>query len=197
MARTRKLFPIYGSSLANHMLASLVHDRIVSTFVTAYVSQYDRKGILGGPARDRELTETIGREILLALIVEVESLMPSFFGKKQRKKLRVEENQAVELFLGELRAALERAQRWNEDDRKQFQRDLAMYVDFNARKELAAGKGKNKKAQEEEPPFVARVAILLDPSMLEQARRATRKFHASIGVLARKLLRQTLNPSSR
>jgi hypothetical protein len=197
MARTRKLFPIYGSSLANHMLAMLVHDRTVSTYVAAYVSQYDRKGILGGPARDRELTETIGREILLALIVEVENLMPSFFGKKQRKKLRVEENQAVELFLGELRAALERAQRWSEDDRKQFYRDLAMYKDFQARKALAPSSGKKRKTQEDEPPFVARVAILLDPSMLEQARRATRKFYGTVGVLAKKLLRQTLNPSSR
>jgi hypothetical protein len=197
MARTRKLFPIYGSSLANHMLASLVHDRLVSGFVSGYVAQYDRKGILGGPARDRELTETIGREIVLALIVEVEGLMPAFFGKKQRKKLRVEENQAVELFLAELRAALERAQRWSEDDRKQFQRDLAMYKDFNARTELAAGKAKKNKKQEEEPPFVERVAILLDPSMLEQARRATRKFHASVCALARKLLRHTLDPNSR
>lgn len=176
------------------MLATLVHDRVVAGFIAAYISQYDRKGILGGPARDRELAETIGREILLALIVEVESLMPSFFGKKQKKKLRVEENQALELFLVELCAALERAQSWNDDDRKRFRRDLAMYVDFNTRKELAGSKGKNKRAQEEEPPFVARVAILLDPSMLEQARRATRKFHGGIGVMARKLLRQTLKP---
>jgi hypothetical protein len=179
------------------MLAALVHDRIVSTYVTAYVSQYDRKGILGGPARDRELTETIGREILLALIVEVEALMPSFFGKKQRKKLRVEENQAVDLFLEELRAALERAQRWSEDDRRQFYRDLAMYKDFHARKASAPSSGKKRKTQEDEPPFVARVAILLDPSMLEQARRATRKFYGAVGILAKKLLRQTLNPSSR
>lgn len=176
------------------MLAALVHDRIVSAFVAAYVSQYDRKGILGGPARDRELAETIGREIMLALIVEVESVMPSFFGKKQRKKLRVEENQAVDLFLAELLAALERAHRWNEEDRQHFRRDLDIYKDFNARKGLGAERSKKKKAQEEEPPFVARVAILLDPSMLEQARRATRKFHGSVGVLARKLLRQTLNP---
>jgi len=197
MARTRKLFPIYGSSLANHMLAMLVHDRPVSTFVAAYVSQYDRKGILGGPARDRELAETIGREIILALIVEVEGLMPSFFGKKQRKKLRVEENQAVELFLGELCAALERAQRWSDDDRRQFQRDLSMYKDFNARKESTPSTGKKRKTEEEDPPFVARVAILIDPSMLEQARRATRKFHGSVGGLAKRLLRQTLNPSSR
>jgi hypothetical protein len=197
MARARKLFPIYGSSLANNMLATLVHDRIVYGFVAAYISQYDRKGILGGPARDRELAETIGREIVLALIVEVEGLMPSFFGKKQKKKLKADEKQSIDLFFGELRAALERASNWNSDDRKQFHRDLAMYMDFDARKELAASVRKKGKTQEEEAPFVARVALLLDPSMLEQARRAARKFHGSMEGLARKLLRQTLNPGRR
>jgi hypothetical protein len=39
--------------------------------------------------------------------------------------------------------------------------------------------------------------LLLDPSMLEQARRAARKFHSGMGLLARKILRQTLNPSRR
>jgi len=197
MARTRKLFPIYGSALANNMLATLVHDRIVNGFVTAYVSQYDRKGILGGPARDRELAETIGREIVLALIVEVESLMPSFFGKKQKKKLKVDEKQAIDLFLRELRAALERAYNWNGEDRKQFHRDLTMYTDFDARRELAASVRKKGKTQEEEAPFVARVALLLDPSMLEQSRRAARKFYGGMGVLARNLLRQTLSPGRR
>jgi hypothetical protein len=197
MARMRKLFPIYGSSLAHNMLAMLVHDRIVNGFVAAYVSQYDRRGILGGPARDRELAETIGREIVLALIVEVESVMPSFFGKKQKKKLKVDEKQAIDLFLCELRAALERAYNWNSEDRKQFHRDLAMYTDFDVRKELAASIRKKGKTQEEEAPFVARVALLLDPSMLEQARRAARKFHGGMGVVARKLLRQTLSPGRR
>jgi hypothetical protein len=48
------------------------------------------------------------------------------------------------------------------------------------------------KTPEEEAPFVARVALLLDPSMLEQARRAARKLHSGVGMLARKLLRKTL-----
>jgi hypothetical protein len=197
MARMRKLFPIYGSSLAHNMLAMLVHDRTVNGFVAAYVSQYDRRGILGGPARDRELAETIGREVVLALIVEVESVMPSFFGKKQKKKLKADEKQAIDLFLCELRSALERAYNWNSEDRKQFHRDLAMYTDFDVRKELAASIRKKGKTQEEEAPFVARVALLLDPSMLEQARRAARKFHGGMGVVARKLLRQTLSPGRR
>ena len=85
----------------------------------------------------------------------------------------------------------------NHEDRKQFHRDLAMYTDFDVRKELAASVRKKGKTQEEEAPFVARVALLLDPSMLEQARRAARKFHGGMGVVARKLLRQTLSPGRR
>ena len=91
MARARKLFPIYGSALANNMLVALVHDRIVDRFVAAYVAQHDRRGILGGPARDRELAETMGREILLAMIVEVYEVLPAFFGRKQKSKLKSEE----------------------------------------------------------------------------------------------------------
>src|SRR5512135_1331818 len=192
MARVRKLFPIYGSALANSMLAALVRDRIVDRFVAAYVADYDRRGILGGPARERELAETVGREILLAMIVEVREVLPAFFGKKQKSKLKSEEQEAIDAFSRELLAALARAQNWNGEDRRQLRRDLALYSDFSARQKLAANARKKGKSPEEEAPFIARVALLLDPSMLEQARRAARKFYGNIGQLARKLLRQTL-----
>ncbi len=192
MARARKLFPIYGSALANNMLAALVHDRIVNGFVAGYVAQHDRRGILGGPARERELAETIGREIVLAMIVEVRQALPSFFGKKRKSKLRNEELEAIDAFSRELLAALARAQNWNAEDRRQFRRDLSLYSDFSARQELAASNRKRGKPPEEEAPFIARVALLLDPSMLEQARHAARKFHGGVGLLARKLLRKTL-----
>ncbi len=193
MARARKLFPIYGSTLANHMLKALVAEHVVARFVAAYVAAYDREGILGGPARDRELAETIGREIILALIVEVHEALPGFFGKKLKSKLKSEELQVIDAFSIELLAVLERAQNWNAEDRTQFQRDLARYAEFNASKVKSAGVlASVGKLPQEEPPFVARVALLLDPSMLEQARRAARKFHGELGLLARKLLRKTL-----
>lgn len=174
------------------MLVSLVHDRVVARFVASYVAEEDRHGILGGPARDRELAETIGREILLAMVVEVHEALPAFFGKKSKTKMKPEDRQSVDAFSQELLAALARAQNWNAEDRKQFRRDLALYSDFRTRREKATPRGKRAKPAQEEAPFIARVALLLDPSMLEQARRATRKFHGSAGQLARKLLRQTL-----
>jgi hypothetical protein len=197
MARARKLFPIYGSALANNMLAALVHDLIVDRFVAAYVAQYDRRGILGGPVRERELAETMGREILLAVIVEVQQVLPAFFGKKPKSKLKNEEREAIDAFFRELLAALSRAQDWNGEDRRQFRRDLALYSDFSARQGMAENAHKKGETPEEEAPFIARVALLLDPSMLEQARRAAQKFYSGVRLLARKLLQQTLSPSRR
>jgi hypothetical protein len=194
MARARKLFPIYGSALANNILVALVHDRIVGRFVAAYVAEYDRRGILGGPARERELAETVGREILLAMMVEAQEALPAFFGRKRKNKLSSEEREAIDAFSRELLAALGRAQNWSGEDRSQFRRDLALYSEFSERREMAANTRKKGKSTEEEAPFIARVALLLDPSMLEQARRAARKFHSSVGLVARKLLRQTVSP---
>ena len=192
MARSRKLFPIYGSSFANNVLAGLVHDRIVGAFVASYVAGYDRRGILGGPARDRELADTIGREIVLALILETRDALPRFFGKQKTAKLKPEQRESIEAFMSELVAALDRAQNWSPEDRRQFRRDLALYTESHERRNTPHKSRKPAKAREEEPPFVARVALLLDPSMLEQARRAAREFHTTIAPLSRKLLRRTL-----
>ena len=192
MPRVRKLFPVYGSALANNMLSAITRDGVVNDFVAAYVAAQDRRGILGGPSRDRELVETVGREILLAMIVEVRDVLPGFFGKRPKNKLKSEEKEVLDAFSSELLAALERAQKWNEEDRRQFRRDLALYADFKARKEKKTNTRGKEKGQEEEAPFVARVALLLDPSLLDEARRAARKFHGNVGQLARKLLRRTL-----
>src|SRR5258708_29525122 len=107
------------------------------------------------------MAETMGREILLAMIVEVREALPIFFGKKQKNKLKSEEMEAIDAFSRELLAALARAQNWNGEDRRQFRRDLSLYSDFSARQEVAAKSRKKGKTPEEEAPFIARVALLL------------------------------------
>jgi len=177
------------------MLAAIERDRVVRRFVVAYANQHDRHGILGGAARERELAETIGREVVLAMIVEVRRVLPGFFGKQQRGKLKEEEKESIDGFLRELVAALGRAADWGGEDRRQFRRDLALYSDFGARQQIAVAKPRQgQKASPEEPPFVGRVALLLDPSMLDEARRAARRFHDEVVLLARKLFKQTVNP---
>jgi len=193
MARARKLFPIYGSALANNMFAALGRGRLVAEFVAGYVAEYDRRGILGGPARDRELSETIGREAMLAMIHEIPQSLPRFFGKTQQARLKEEERQAMDAFFLELMAALARVWQCNGEERLQFGKDLNLYSEFAKRSAQTAKEHKRGKRREEDPPFVGRVALLLDPSMLDQARRAARKFHGELRVLARKTLTQTLH----
>jgi hypothetical protein len=195
MARVRKLFPVYGSALANNMLAALGRGRLVDSFVAGYVEEYDRRGILGEVSRDRELAETIGREVVLAMIQEVRQTLPGFFGKRRLAALKEEEKQSTDAFFRELTVALDRAWNWSGEDRRQFRHDLALYSDFGAGQADVTKTRKQEKWQEEELPFIGRVALLLDPSMLDQARRASRKFHGEVARLAQKLLRQTLRPS--
>jgi len=194
MARARKLFPIYGSSLANNMLKALERERVVAKFVAAYIDEYDRRGILGGPARDSELAETIGREVVLAMVLEVPKGLPRFFGKTPRGKFTDDEKQVMDAFFQEWLAALGRAWNWKPEDRRQFHHDFDLYSEFGARQAAEKSARKRGKAPQEDPPFVGRVALLLDPSMLEQARRAARKFHGEVERLAQKLLRETLRP---
>jgi hypothetical protein len=106
--------------------------------------------------------------------------------------LKAEEMEAIDAFFREFMSALARAQNWNGEDRRQFRRDLSLYTDFSARRERKPKVRETVKAPQEEAPFVARVALLLDPSMLEQARSSARQFHGNIRQLARKLLRKTL-----
>jgi hypothetical protein len=197
MARSRKLFPIYGSALANNMLAAVQRGHVVGDLVTGYVDAYDRQGILGGPDRARELTQTIGREIVLAMIVEVYRVLPRFFGKSHAGKLKEDEKNASDAFFQELFAALGRAWNWQAEDRRRFASDLALYSDFKAPRAEASRTRKRGKVQQEEPPFVGRVALLMDPSMLDQARKASRRFHGEVEKLAQKILRQTLTPGGR
>ncbi len=93
-------------------------------------------------------------------------------------------------------AALGRVWGWNAQDRRQFGHDLELYSEFAAQPAKLAKVRKRGKVREEDPPFVGRVALLLDPSMLDQARRAARKFHDDIRRLARSILTQTLHSRS-
>jgi hypothetical protein len=135
--------------------------------------------------------------VILAMILEVERLLPGFFGKKQQSKLTADEKASTQAFFQEWSAALARAWNWNREDRSAFRRDLALYSEFAGRKMPSAGKKDRAKIPAEDPPFIGRVALLLDPSMMEQARRASRKFYEETARLAQKLLRQTLRPGPR
>jgi len=83
---------------------------------------------------------------------------------------------ALNLFREEFFAALGQALRWTHADFEEFARDYDLYEaagahgDDSARGARAAASG----------PFVDRCGLLIDPSMLEQARRAAGKFETQL-----------------
>lgn len=83
---------------------------------------------------------------------------------------------ALNLFREEFFAALGQALRWTQADFEEFARDYDLYeaagahADDSGRVAKAAASG----------PFVDRCGLLIDPSMLEQARRAAGKFETQL-----------------
>src|SRR5260370_31135286 len=122
MTRARKLFPSYGGALANSLLAAVERGGLVEGFVASYVAEHNRRGILGGPSRDRELSETIGREVILAMIQEVRPILPGFSGRQRRFAPSAAEQDVMEAFSRQLLATPHPAVPPAADDRRQFRR---------------------------------------------------------------------------
>ena len=116
-------------------------------------------------------------------------------GKKSAKATRSKKKSArkpgmdlaiplLDLFREEFFVALGQALRWTDDDAQAFWHDLELYESLAAneprrpaRRAIASG------------PFVDRTARLLDPSLMEQARRAAGKFQVELNASADRVLR--------
>lgn len=159
-------------------------------FVDAYIAEFNRRGLKDHPARHRELLATLGREALLAMVVQVHAELPRYLTARRPPVLRGAEVQVAEAFRQELLAALGRAKSWGPADVEEFRRDAELYAQLTAR--TAKVKRQRKAADPVEGPFVDRCALLLDPSMLEEARRAAGEFFRELERAADETLRRVL-----
>jgi hypothetical protein len=116
-------------------------------------------------------------------------------GKKSAKAKRTAKKHArkpglelaiplLDLFREEFFVALGQALRWTDEDAQAFWHDLELYESLSAneprrpaRRAIASG------------PFVDRTALLLDPSLMEHARRAAGKFQLQLNAAADRVLR--------
>jgi hypothetical protein len=83
---------------------------------------------------------------------------------------------ALNLFREEFFSALGQALRWTPAEFEEFARDYDLYESAGGGRNVSARSGKAAASG----PFVDRCGLLLDPSMLEQARRAAGKFEAQL-----------------
>jgi hypothetical protein len=187
------------------LLSALDRDEMVQRFLDIYAAESRRPGRADHPAHYREQLETIRREAILAMVLRVEAALP------QQLKVRVRVRGAkgpgkagkarrasparkptielaiplLDLFREEFFVALGQALRWSDEDAKSFWRDLEIYERLSAREPRRS----TSRLSGASGPFVDRTAIILDPSLMEQARRAAAKFQLELNGAADRTLR--------
>jgi hypothetical protein len=153
------------------------------------VKEFDRRGLVNQPATRRELLGTIEREAFLAMFARVQAQLPRHLTRRRPPVLKGPEVRAAEAFRHEAIVALAKAFRWGPEEVEQFRRDLDLYAQMGARQPSS---DKMRSANEPpEGPFADRAALLLDPSLMEKARRAAGKFLQEIEALAEETLART------
>jgi hypothetical protein len=198
------------------LLATLDHDELVPRFLDIYAAENRRPGRADQPTHYREQLETIRREAILAMVLRVQSALPTRLkvrvtmrdtqrraGKKSRKGKKTKKPRKarkatlelaiplLDLFREEFFVALGQALQWSESDAKEFWRDLELYENLASR-EPRRQPGRTTRAIAS-GPFVDRTALLLDPSLMEQARRAAGKFQLELNAAAERVLRKVFS----
>ncbi|MGB6846509.1 MAG: hypothetical protein WBE09_16570 [Candidatus Acidiferrales bacterium] len=97
----------------------------------------------------------------------------------------------LDLFREEFFVALGQALDWTDEEAQSFWRDLEIYGKLSA--PAAAPRRATSSARSAGGPFVDRTALLLDPSLMEQARRAAAKFQLELHACADRVLRKAFS----
>ena len=201
---------------ATLLLAALDHNEMVQRFLDMYAAENRRPGRADQPAHYREQLETIRREAILSMVLRAEAALPlrlkvrvtvrdtrrhvkprkgKKFAKSGSKTKKIARKPGMDLaiplldlFREEFFVALGQALRWSDSDAQAFWHDLELYESLVAneprrqsRRAIASG------------PFVDRTALLLDPSLMEQARRAAGKFQVELDAVADRVLRSVFS----
>ena len=189
MAAQRKLFLTHAGELAHRFVRDVGRDGLVAHFVRSYAERHGRRGLLSDPARLPELSSTIGREALLVMAADIRRLLPQAFARGPKGALRPDDAAFIEAFYAEFLASLARGMDWPpgeaSSETQMFRRDLEMYRRWGQRPASAASAGRAG-----ESPFRDRCALLLDPAMMEQARRGAADFESEILRTAAQRFRQ-------
>lgn len=213
--RPRELV-VRAREAATLLLQTLDHDETVARFLDVYAGEYRRPGRADQPAFYREQLERIRREAVLAAVLRIEGALPTRLkvsvpvhhmsrrhkkakSSRGRKKTKASPRRKaalelaipfLDLFREEFFVALGQAMDWTDDDAREFWRDLDLYRMLSTRNSVrAATRGSGAASG----PFVDRVALLLDPSLMEQARRAAGKFQLEINATADRVLRKVFS----
>ena len=171
---------VRAQETAAELLRALEHDRLVEGFLAGYAKE--RPGRAAHSARYKELLAMIRREALLAMVARMDAGLPRRLGLHKRARLRPAEERAqaalLNLFREEFLLSLGQALDWGDQDLEDFLHDLDLYERLT-KLELRPVSTR-RFASSVAGPFVDRVGLMLDPAMLEKARRAAGKFQSQL-----------------
>lgn len=196
------------------LLATLDRNEMVARFLDLYAAEHRRPGRADHPSFYREQLATVRREAILAMVLRIEAALPARLkvsvtvrgaGRprkpkkgKSRAKTRVTKKASLELaipfldlFREEFFVALGQSLDWNDDDARRFWRDLELYEQLNERAPRRPSERTSRIVAS--GPFADRVAMLLDPSLMEQARRAAGRFQLELNGAADRVLRKVFS----
>ncbi len=206
---------IRAREAATMLLATLDRNETVQRFLDMYAAEYRRPGRADQPVWYREQLQTIRREAILAMVMRIESSLPTRLkvsvtvrGTKRSKKSKGKKGAKskpakrptmelgipfLDLFREEFFVALGQALEWSDEDAEEFWRDLGLYEQLSgqaSRRSVRSGRGAKAAAS---GPFVDRVGLLLDPSLMDQARREAGKFQTELNSAADRVLQKVFS----
>lgn len=214
--RPRELV-IRAREAAAKLLATLDRNEMVARFLDLYAAEFRRPGRADQPAQYRDQLQTIRREAILAMVLRIESSLPKRLrvsvtvrgarrpkkGKKNKKGAKARRQPKpkskvsmelgipfLDLFREEFFVALGQWLEWSDEDAEEFWRDLGFYEQLSrpapGRRATTGRTAKNAASG----PFVDRVGLLLDPSLMDQARREAGKFQNELDAAADRVLQK-------
>jgi hypothetical protein len=206
--RPRELV-VRAREAAGLLLAALDRDEMVARFLDMYAAEHRRPGRADHPYLYREQLSRIRREAILAMVLRIEAALPARLkvsvavretkrpkkNNKVRKSAPAKRKQQpqlelaipfLDLFREEFFVALGQAMQWTNEDAEEFWRDLELYEKLSP---LDAQRRPGRGHSFASGPFVDRVGLLLDPSLMDQARRDAAKFETELHSAADRVLR--------
>ncbi len=176
MATKRKLFLTHAGELAHLLVTAITRNGKTRNFIHEYAVRYDRAKVIANPERLLEIESTISREALLLLAADVRRLLSKALASP--RKDGAQESPLRDLFYAEFLNSLARAFPWPAEhgsEEQMFAKDLEMYTRWREKNAKPS-----QRPSADAGPFPDRCAILLDPAIMSQARRAALKFQAEL-----------------
>jgi len=182
--------------LARRIVAEVTRAKLASAFLDSYAREFSRADVVAHQENRREVEAVLNREILLAIAARIAlTLEERHAPRRARRRTRPSTQWNVGTFIRELAAAVAHESGWTLGDSVEFQSDLQIYISLSKAPTPVRSAPGRIQGTPHRSPFVDRCAIVLDPSMLENASRAAAKLLPRIEALALTVLEDVLRQS--